>query len=154
MKIDIFCEGDIVLPFKGITKKKIKKDLTNISKYLDLNDEEYITLILTDNNYIHDINSRFRKKDRPTDVISFVYNEDNEMPFPDESDEKQPLGDIYLSLEKAYTQSREYKVTFHDEIRRLIVHGVLHLIGYDHELSDNEAKRMRKKEEEVLSATG
>ncbi len=151
MKIDIFCEGDIVLPFKEITQKKIKKDLTNICKYLEL-DDEYITLILTDNNFIHDINNRFRKKDCPTDVISFVYSEDNETPFPDESDEKEPLGDIYLSLEKAYTQSREYKVIFHDEIRRLIVHGVLHLIGYDHELSNNEVKRMRKKEEEVLSA--
>lgn len=149
MKIDIFCEGDITLPYYDLTRKYLKIIIKKTCKYLDLKNE-YISLILTDNNYIQELNNNYRKKNYPTDVISFPYKEDQDIKFPGEKKLKEPLGDIYLSLEKALTQSEEYDVTFNNEVKRLIVHGILHLIGYDHELSEYEDKKMRQKEEEIL----
>ncbi len=148
MEIEIFREGKISLPFEDITLKSLKLYLKKICKHLCLKDVT-ITLIVTDNDYIRKLNCKYREKDYPTDVISFSYRE---TPFPNEYIKNEPLGDIYLSLEKAFMQSKEYKVSLQDEVNRLLVHGVLHLLGYDHELSKEEEKRMREKEEEILQA--
>lgn len=148
METNIFCEGKISLPHKGITKSEIKKIIDKIRGYLKLKNRP-ITVIITDNNYIRKLNRKYRKKDYATDVISFRYEDE---PFPDENIINDSPGDIYLSLEKAFTQAGEYGSTFKDEVKRLLVHGILHLMGFDHELSKEEDKRMRLKEEKVLRA--
>ncbi|HCZ11518.1 MAG TPA: rRNA maturation RNase YbeY, partial [Nitrospiraceae bacterium] len=60
------------------------------------------------------------------------------------------IGDIVINLHKAERQAKEYGVTFHREVERLLIHGFLHLLGYDHEKSKYEARKMRKLEEELL----
>lgn len=148
MDIEIFSEGDISLPYKGISRKRLGLYIKKVCKYLRLIDIS-ITLIVTDNDYICKLNKRYRKKDYPTDIISFAYRESS---FPNKHLKKEMLGDIYLSLEKALKQSEEYGVGFEDEVKHLLVHGVLHLIGYDHEISKEHEERMLEKEEEILRA--
>jgi len=147
-EIEIFTEGDISLPFKDLSEDFVCKASLDTLKHLELENVS-ISLILSDNEYIHTINKEYRKKDNPTDVISFAYRED---PFPEIETEIEELGDIYLSLEKALEQSIEYEVTLEDEVKRLLIHGILHLIGFDHEKSDEDEKTMRDKEEEILNA--
>lgn len=145
MIIEIFREGEIRFPFHGIKKGDIRGYAENICALLKLRNAG-MTLILTDNLSIRAINKKYRKKDRPTDVISFAFRDSI---FPAPGRDVEELGDVYLSLEQAWLQ-RGFSASFLDEVKRLLVHGILHLLGYDHEKSKKEEARMRQKEEEIL----
>ena len=147
VEITIFLEGGISLPYRDVRKREIKHFIKRICDILSLHDLS-VTLILTDNEYIRDINRRYRNQDHPTDIITFAYREN---PFPRSSTEVEHLGDIYLSLERALENSQEYSVDFISELKLLLVHGVLHLLGYDHELSERDDKKMREREQEILA---
>lgn len=89
-------------------------------------------IVLTDNDEIHRINKEYRKKDSPTDVITFAM-------FADSSEEEKfifdgeiNLGEIIISLDKIKEQALENNVTFNDELYYIISHGILHLLGFDH----------------------
>ena len=104
-------------------------------------------IIIIDNPTIHKINKEYRDKDAPTDVISFALEDDKTVIEPDGV---RILGDIYISIDKVHEQSLEYGHSFKRELSFLAVHGLLHLLGYDHmEKSDEEV--MFKKQEEVLN---
>lgn len=90
-------------------------------------------VILCSDRAIQKLNAMFRHMDRATDVMSFNY------------DETDLLGEIYISLQRAKSQAKEYGVTYANEVQRLFVHGMFHLLGYDHE-TVREGKKMRKKE--------
>ena len=92
MEIEIFCEGKISLPYKGIRKSEINGFIEKIAEYLKLKNRS-ITVIITDNNYIRKLNLKYRKKDYATDVISFNYQDE---PFPEENIRNDHLGDIYI----------------------------------------------------------
>jgi probable rRNA maturation factor len=100
-----------------------------------------LTLILADSACLRRLNKKYRSIDRITDVISFAMLEGDAPPVADAD-----LGDIYISLPRTRRQAREYRVSFEEELKRLVVHGLLHLIGYDH-IKPGQAKKMRKKEE-------
>ncbi len=102
-------------------------------------------VIIVDNEYIHKLNREYRHVDRPTDVITFAL-EDNE----EEIEEYRILGDIYISLDKAKEQAIEYGHSFKREICFLAVHGFLHLLGYDHMKKEDE-KIMFSKQEVILN---
>jgi len=146
LNIELFTEGEVSFPFHGIGEGDITLIAEHAARRMEL-DNAVITFIITDNDYIRTINRDYRKKDSPTDVISFAYRED---PFPGIEDVQEELGDIYLSIERAREQAEEYGVTLADELKRLIVHGMLHLLGYDHETSPEDEAVMRAKEEEIL----
>jgi|WetSurMetagenome_2_1015567.scaffolds.fasta_scaffold00008_166 probable rRNA maturation factor len=97
-----------------------------------------VHVIFCSNRAIRRLNAAFRHKDRATDVLSFNY------------DEPDLLGEIYISLQKAKAQAGEYRVTFESEVLRLFVHGMFHLLGFDHE-SERDAKKMRRKESPYLA---
>lgn len=145
MNIDICRDGKIRFPYRGVRKKDLVDDAEKIVRILRIS-KCSITIILVDNDIIRTINKKFRKKNKPTDVISFA---ESDLPFPKVS-QIQHLGDVYISLEKAWEQFSDYSRNFREEVRRLLVHGILHLLGYDHEKSEREAMRMKKKEDEVL----
>jgi probable rRNA maturation factor len=132
--------------YRNITDAKIRATVKKTCALLEL-DNVLINIILTDNRFIHTINRDYRAKDRPTDVISFAYREE---PFPQPAKGKENLGDIFLSLEQAEIQRIEYGVTFIEECERLLIHSVLHLIGFDHERSKKDEKIMRAKEDWIL----
>jgi probable rRNA maturation factor len=90
-------------------------------------------VILCSNHKIIKLNSMFLHRNRATDVISFNYGE-NDL-----------LGEIYISLQRAKAQAKEYKVTYNNEVLRLFVHGMFHLLGFDHE-TVKDKKKMQKKE--------
>ncbi len=121
--------------FENETKYKIDLTLANqISQ--ELNSGE-IELILTTNDEIHEINLNTRGVDRPTDVLSFPYEN---MP-------NTPLGSIVISSNFIEQYSNKYNHSFDDEFNLLFIHGFLHLIGYDHEVDNGEH---RDKEEELI----
>ncbi|EKD64038.1 MAG: hypothetical protein ACD_51C00093G0003 [uncultured bacterium] len=94
------------------------------------------SLTILDDAEIKKINKRYRGKNKPTDVISFAY-EDSEQ-FPGE----EMLGEIYISIDTARRQSKELSHTLKYELQFLFVHGVLHLLGYTHETEKDDARMM------------
>lgn len=94
------------------------------------------------------LNIRWRGVDRSTDVLSFpLYSSARE--FPPEGD--FPLGDIVIDPSVARRQAEERGIALEEELRRLVVHGLLHLLGYDHEKDAAGARRMRRRERELLN---
>jgi len=146
--IEIFTEGNISLPYRDLTESFFSTITVNTLIQTDT-DNISVNLILTDNEYIKTINNEYRGKDEPTDVISFAYRDN---PFPIIDNPMEELGDIYMSLEKAADQAVEYETTLTDELKRLIIHGILHLLGYDHEKSEDDEKRMISLEEKIFKA--
>jgi len=100
-----------------------------------------LTLVLADSACLRRLNKRYRKMDKITDVISFAMLEGDLPPVAQTN-----LGDIYISLPRTRKQARQYRVSFEEELKRLVIHGLLHLIGYDH-IKPGQAAKMRKKEE-------
>ena len=107
-------------------------------------------IILVDNDYIHKINKEYRNIDRETDVITFALEDEDTVLLPNSD---RVLGDIYISLDKAKSQSIEYGHSFERELCFLAVHGFYHLLGYDHQTKEEE-EIMFKKQEEVLEEYG
>lgn len=100
--------------------------------------DKYIELIITTNDEIQQINKEYRNIDRPTDVLSFPYEE---MPMG-------PLGSIVVSQDMVITKAQEFGHTQEDEFTLLFIHGLLHLLGYDHEIDDGQ---MRIEEERLIN---
>jgi probable rRNA maturation factor len=142
------------------------EDLTKVIEFA-LKEEEVnikceVSLVFVDNDEIKEINNSTRGIDKETDVLSFpmleyenkkVFKEmyiNYEFPQSDFDGEELVLGDIVLSLEKALEQSEEFNHSYEREASYLVVHSVLHLLGYDH-MEDEERKIMRAREEEILS---
>ena len=109
---------------------------------LNLHFSPIISVSLVDNEYIHEINKKYRNIDRETDVISFAFldNEENKEQIM-KSTSIVSLGDIYISLDKAKEQANSYGHSLNRELLFLFTHGLLHLLGYDH---------MSKEEEDVM----
>ena len=93
------------------------------------------------------LNRDYRKKDSATDVLSFPMIADDEFPVPPDS---VMLGDIVISYETCVVQAENIGHSVQDEFFRLLAHGFLHLLGYDHEISQEEEILMKKKEDELL----
>lgn len=112
-----------------------------------------VDVSLVDNDRIHCINLEQRGVDAPTDVLSFPLGENGVYDENPETGEKQ-LGNIVLSLEQALKQSKLYGHSFNREVGYLVVHSMLHLLGYDHVQGGLEAVHMREKEETVMKQIG
>ncbi len=93
-----------------------------------------INLVFCENAFVRDLNKRFRKLDKVTDVLSFNY------------DDEDVFGEIYIATVKAQQQAPRWKNSFYDELKRLVVHGALHLAGYDHG-NGKDRKAMRARED-------
>lgn len=104
-----------------------------------------LSVLFVNSRRMADLNSRYRGVAGPTDVLSFQMTE---FVMSDTS----ILGDIVICVPKVVSQAKEYGVTFYDELLRLLLHGLLHLIGYDHERSAYQRRRMEKKERELMHA--
>ena len=103
-----------------------------------------INVEITDNITIWELNKKYRGKDSPTDVLSFYMGDIN----PENG--LMILGDIVISAEKAKEQSEEFNQSFERELMFLSVHSTLHLLGYDHELSEEDDLIMREKQKEIM----
>ncbi len=102
-----------------------------------------VSVMITGDREIRELNRYYRGKDNPTDVLSF--------PMGDEVGGTYMLGDIVISYDTAIRQAEEAGISLHDEFTRLLVHGLVHLLGYDHELGEEEEQEFLKKEREVYA---
>lgn len=113
-----------------------------------------ISLLLVDDGAIQVLNRDYRGIDRPTDVLSFAMEDEREdMPEFFVPEDNNILGDIVISLETAQRQAEEYGHSLEREICFLMVHGMLHLLGYDHG-EESGRREMRAKEERILGRLG
>ncbi|MCL1630412.1 rRNA maturation RNase YbeY [Sporolactobacillus sp. CPB3-1] len=122
---------------------------------LNLAGEIECSITFVDNKRIQVINREYRSIDQPTDVISFALEEmgADEVPILREEGAPRVLGDIIISVERAHEQAVEYNHSFERELGFLVVHGLLHLLGYDHQTKEQE-KEMFGLQERILSSFG
>ena len=113
-----------------------------------------VSITFVDNLYIQSLNKQYRNKDVPTDVLSFPMRKEDGTYEIDPESNAQILGDIVISMEKVVEQSERYGHPMRREVAYLVAHGMLHLLGYDHENGGIEKRRMREREEKVLDSLG
>jgi len=136
--------------------KDLEKVITSVvnaaAKLRNVPANSEVSILLVDNSYIQELNLIYRDQDKDTDVLSFAMNElaEDEPDF-DFSNELNVLGDIVISMEKAQSQSEEYGHSMARELGFLAAHGMLHLLGFDHD-TEAEEKVMRELQEKVLKS--
>ncbi|NLZ15401.1 MAG: rRNA maturation RNase YbeY [Erysipelotrichaceae bacterium] len=119
-------------------------------KHLALNFDPFVSVTLVDNDYIQAINRDYRHLDQPTDVISFAFLDDNkDRDTILHSGSMVILGEIYISIDKAKSQAENYGHSLDRELKFLFVHGLLHLLGYDH-MTEAEEKIMFALQDKIL----
>ncbi len=129
---------------KGKVRIRWVRDI--VSKLLEIRGLEgiEISVYLTDDNTIKLLNKNFRGKDKATDVLSFTYNE--------QVGGYKLLGEIAISIDTAKRQAKELGHSLEEEIKRLLVHGFVHLLGYDHELGEEEEKQFMELEKRLIES--
>ena len=140
----------------------VKRAITAALAYEGFEDAAEVSVTFVDNEAIRELNRDYRGKDAPTDVLSFPLYEDDEdfddgFVMPEDAEEEDAptaLGDIVISVERAKAQAVEYGHSFERELAFLAVHSTLHLLGYDHERSEEEDREQRRRQEEILASIG
>lgn len=127
--------------------KEVEQLFKKVVKQEKLNNALF-NVIIVDNNCIQEINKKYRNIDAPTDVISFALEDNKDIEM-----EVRILGDIYISIDKVYEQALNYHHSILRELSFLAIHGLLHLLGYDHMNKEDEII-MFKKQEEILNEAG
>jgi probable rRNA maturation factor len=125
--------------------RRIRRVIRRLNEILSFSDQE-ISLLFVDNAQIQELNRRYLKRDHPTNVISFSIREGD-------CSHVNPhlLVDIVISVERALQDAASGDLPFNDEIDFLLIHGLLHLLGYDHEnAADGETNKMRDKEDALF----
>ena len=147
MAIDFVYEDEKNLCDESFEEQFVKIIETAL-EYLKIDDDIEMSCVLVDDEEIHRINKDYRNIDRATDVISFALEDDKTF-----NPEERVLGDIYISLDKATSQALEYGHSLTRELCFLSVHGLLHLLGYDHMNSADE-KIMFSLQDKILEKAG
>lgn len=147
---------------KNVPEEKIKliEDVLNFAgSYLKLSENTEMSVTLMDNEHIHEINKKYRGVDKPTDVISFAIEEDDPdevpiiLPEDEEFDIPKNIGDIMVSMDKVKEQAEYLGHSEDRELGFLVVHGFLHLNGYDH-MKEEDEKEMFGLQREILDSYG
>ncbi|OGO77231.1 MAG: rRNA maturation RNase YbeY [Clostridiales bacterium GWB2_37_7] len=142
---------------KAVVDSKIESLVEQVvqkSLEVEVEDDYEVSISFVDNQEIRELNKQYRNKDSSTDVLSFplMEFEETEENYNNEDEyvqEDRLLGDIVISLEKAQEQADEYGHSFERELAFLVVHGVLHLLGMDHE-NEQQEKEMLQKQDNIL----
>lgn len=125
---------------RKLKKRWLKERAELILDILGVKDSELSILITTDEE-IRELNKAYRGKDEPTDVLSF--------PIGEKVGDRLILGDVVISLDTANRQAIEWGCDLEEEVERLLAHGIIHLLGYDHELGGEEERKFKALEEKV-----
>jgi probable rRNA maturation factor len=126
---------------RGVESKLLSKIAHRALEVLGLSKVE-LSIVLVSDAQIKRLNKLYRNKDKPTDVLSF--------PIGEKVEDWLILGDIVISVDTAKRQAQELGYSLEEELKRLLVHGLVHLLGYDHELGREEEKKFFELEEFVL----
>lgn len=106
-----------------------------------------LSVVLADDATIHTLNLKWRGKDKETDVLSFSQREGDAFPAPSQA---PMLGDVVISMDTAQRQAQKIGHSLEDEVARLLVHGVLHLLGHDHVQGGAQSRKMKAEEARIL----
>ena len=156
MKVMVYYENgqsEFAVTYK--LKMLLRRAVEETLRYESYQNDVEVSITLTDDAGIHELNQRFRAVDAPTDVLSFPlidYEDDCGEPYIDEI--ANSLGDIVLNLQRAKAQAEEFGHSFEREAAFLTVHSMLHLLGYDHELSEGDDADMRRRQREIMGRMG
>lgn len=131
-----------------VNRQRIKRQLRKALQLLGLHKAELSILFVNDKR-MEKLNEHYRGVARTTDVLSFPQIETQNSKLKTQN---FILGDIVINLHKAKRQAIEYNLSFYEELKRLLIHGLLHLINYDHEKSPHHKKKMKTKEKELIEA--
>lgn len=136
MPVNLFSEAT------SFTLSHKKQIITWISKIIRLEgfDLKDLNIIFCSDNYLLELNKTYLNRDYYTDILTFDHSDD----------EKTIEGDLYISVDRIQENSKKFNKDFENELYRVMIHGVLHLLGYD-DSTENERENMRKKEEACLS---
>lgn len=151
MQIEISNQQEKMTVTQAI-EDKIIEVLEMAARVHEVDDLAEVSLMFTDDETIHEMNREYRGIDRPTDVLSFALEEGEEEEIYG-GPEENLLGDIIISVETATRQAEEYGHSVEREMAFLALHGMLHLLGYDH-MEDEERQEMRAQEEAILASLG
>jgi rRNA maturation RNase YbeY len=127
----------------GVRGADVRRDAAQLLRLLELDAE--LSVLLVDDAEMRRLNAGYRGVDKPTDVLAFALREGAGSPLHSEL-----LGDVVISLDTAARQAASRGVPVADEVRLLLTHGLLHLVGYDHERSRAEARRMFRKQRSLV----
>jgi rRNA maturation RNase YbeY len=141
---------DVIPPFSDVWFTRVAQAAVQAADRGPVGELE-AALLLADDATLQQLNRRFRDTDQPTDVLSFAQHEGGALAVPPGA--PVHLGDIAISVERATRQAEVYGHSLKREAAYLLVHGVLHLLGYDHE-ADEEQVAMRRVEEDALAHLG
>ena len=151
MQIEISNQQEKMTVTQAI-EDRIIEVLEETARVHEVDDLAEVSLMFTDDETIHEMNREYRGIDRPTDVLSFALEEGEEEEIYG-GPEENLLGDIIISVETATRQAEEYGHSVEREMAFLALHGMLHLLGYDH-MGEEERKEMRAQEEAILASLG
>jgi len=133
----------------NLTKESIdKKFLIRVAETVLKNEQKKnfeLSVVLVGKERIKRLNKEFLKKDRPTDVLAFPENEEL-LKRIKPKEKNYPLGEIVICPEQIRKNAQDFKMIFEKELARVLIHGILHLLGYDHEKTVSQAKKMKEKE--------
>ena len=146
-----FTDEQEIYEVRAAMKAIIRKAIFNTLVYEGFDKDTEVSVTFTDNNGIQELNSSYRNKNAPTDVLSFPMYEDFSSTVECGS---VPLGDIVISLQKAKEQAFNYFHGLYHELAFLSIHSTLHLLGYDHEISEEDEKEMFRKQKEIMEIIG
>jgi len=132
-----------------LEKGKIRGKLERVLKDLDCHDRE-LSILFTDDSRIAQLNFRYLGREGPTNVLAFPMADLNVPDKQTPAVESVMLGDVVISIDTALSEADEFGETIEHTIDRLLIHGVLHLMGYDHEESEAEAFLMEKEEKRLM----
>lgn len=151
LTVDFKDEQDY-LEVRAAMRSIVRKAIFNTLAYEGFEKDVEVSVTFTDNAQIKELNAQYRNKDSATDVLSFPMFES------DEDFEIYPepilLGDIVISLERAYQQGHHLCHSVYHEVAFLAVHSTLHLLGYDHETSKEDEEEMFRKQKEIMEIIG
>ena len=151
MKLSLSLQQDFQAPELVLKRAYIKKVIETALRYIDVNQDCEIGIACVDNDESHKLNLEYRQKDKPTNVLSFPSDIPEEvLPMLD----AWPMGDLVICIPVVLQEAIDQSKTPIEHFTHMLVHGVLHLMGYDHETSDADAEEMEALEIQILAKLG
>ena len=149
-----FSVGSDKYPITYKMKMLVRASVLATLAYEGYEPECEISVTFTDDEGIRAVNRQYRNIDKATDVLSFPLTDFEGGTEPPADEPEVSLGDIVISLERAMAQAEEFGHSLEREVAFLAVHSTLHLLGYDHELSEEDDADMRRRQREILETMG
>ena len=151
MKINLSLQQDFQANELPLKRGQIKKQIETTLRHVGFNTDCEIGIACVDLAESHELNLQYREKDKPTNVLSFPSD------IPEEVLsllDAEPLGDLVICILVVLQEAAEQQKTSTDHFTHLLVHGILHLLGYDHETTESDAEEMEALEIEILKKLG